>query len=139
MVSPPAKTGATSQGFAIQLLDTIRTQPIIAHAKRDLNRLNNCMVCKESLNVGLFGRRVADHCRRCGRLCCAKCSSNKIVLKWPAPPTNRNSLLAAGTSILSSSLETPSAMLGMNESKVCPHCFRIALDQDRSENRLDHV
>lgn len=108
-------------GFAIQLLGSIRFPLFLSRAKRDHRDLTRCMVCKDSVNVGFLHRRVADHCRRCGRLCCAKCSAHRSVLRWD------EGLPAAAS---------PEDEEQGDVHKICKHCAEILTE---SEERSDWV
>ncbi|KAH9254403.1 hypothetical protein BASA81_007516 [Batrachochytrium salamandrivorans] len=113
-------------GFAIQLLGSIRFPLFLSRAKRDHRDLTRCMVCKDSVNVGFLHRRVADHCRRCGRLCCAKCSAHRSVLRWDeglVPPT--------ATAFPEDGVEEQGDV-----HKICKHCAEILTE---SEERSDWV
>jgi ankyrin repeat protein len=125
--------------FAIRLLAAIRDPPIISHAERAHRNLNHCMICKDPIDVGLFRRRVADHCRRCGRLCCAKCCNYRMKLNWPPIPQQPNPN-AGNSPILGSSLEAqPVVSTSDKATKVCQHCAEVLMDTSDFELSGDNV
>lgn len=110
------------QGFAIRLLNAVRTPPFLHRAKRAHRNLLHCMICKEPVDVGFLKRRVADHCRRCGRLCCARCASSRAVLLWPDfDPLMRN------IGAMTGGIENGEDVIvdTTNAVKVCEHCAEI--------------
>lgn len=111
------------QGFAIRLLGAVCVPPFLNRAARAHKNLVNCMICKEAVDVGFLRRRVADHCRRCGRLCCAKCAKSRAVLIW----SNYDpSLRTAAAPYNAGPGEDDVVVIDPSKAvKVCEHCAEI--------------